>query len=59
MPGSIKWLWDGNVHESEFLLMFPPFLKTKVFVFYIIPAGLMTKEAVPGKEIPLPNPQNI
>lgn len=30
---------------------FPLFLKNRVFVFYIIPSGLMTKGAVSGKEI--------
>lgn len=50
MPGSISgvgwkcpWIWIAP--------QFPPFLKNKVFVVYIIPAGLTTKEAVSGKEI--------
>lgn len=30
---------------------FPLFVKNKVFVFYIMPAGVMTKDAVSGKEI--------
>lgn len=43
----VAWKYPFICISSQF----PLFLKNKIFVFYTMPVGLMTKDAVSGKEI--------